>query len=96
MPMLVMQTWTESEAGWGQSSDGTSFHLNVEDMKVYNKVHCDALPKDVPTIYTRPDANPVDVEVTEELFKKVAESPDKCWRTWRRFKVVTSHKLIEA
>lgn len=33
---VVVQDWTESEAGWGQRPDGFSLHLNKTQMEAYN------------------------------------------------------------
>ena len=33
MKTAFLDTWTESESGWGQRSDGCSIHLSKEEYK---------------------------------------------------------------
>jgi hypothetical protein len=64
-------------------------------MKAYNKAYWDRQPKGpAPAEYSRPDENPVEVEVTTEFFRQVAES-ELGWRTWKRYKTVTTNRLVE-
>lgn len=35
MNTAILETWTESEAGWGTRPDGGSLHLTKEDYKKF-------------------------------------------------------------
>lgn len=68
---LLCQKWEESEAGWGTRPDGYSLHLSEEDRKAYVQTHWDALPKEVPDEYSRPDGTPYWFEASEEEYNAV-------------------------
>lgn len=74
MKTAILDTWTESESGWGQKPDGCSVHLNREDYKKYVKKYWDSMPDSVPGCYERPDGGLREIVVSDELFKKIEES----------------------
>jgi hypothetical protein len=74
MKTAILDTWTESESGWGQKPDGCSIHLNKEDYKKYVKDYWDSMPDSAPSCYERPDGDLRDIVVSDELFNKLAES----------------------
>lgn len=74
MKEAVLETWTESEAGWGQKSDGCSIHLTREDFKKYIDTFWKSMPEKTPSIYERPDSNLRDIIISDKLFKKIKKS----------------------
>lgn len=83
MKTAYLDTWTESEAGWGQKSDGCSIHLSKEDYEKYVKAYWDSMPDSVPECYERPDKNLREVVVSESLFKKINNHPTGI-RLWQK------------
>lgn len=74
MKTAFLDTWTESESGWGQKPDGGSIHLNEEEYRKYVKNYWDSMPDSVPGCYERPDGNLREIVVSDELLKKLEES----------------------
>ena len=69
---VVVQSWDESEAGWGVRSDGYSVHLTEEDRKQYCKEYWDRQPKGpVPHEYFREGGTPYLLDVTAKSYKKL-------------------------
>lgn len=72
--IVVLETWTESEAGWGQRPDGASLHLNKEDYKKFVQEYWDDMPDETPHEYSRPNDNLNAVRVSSDLYKKLKGS----------------------
>jgi hypothetical protein len=86
-PTVIVQNWEESERGWGTRPDGFTVHINCEQHRLYvdwfyRKFNNKTL---VPDEYTRASGEPMEVEVTHEVFtavvarstKEVGEGKDK-------------------
>ena len=71
-----LETWTESEAGWGSRSDGATIHLTREDYKKYIERYWSKMPDKTPSEYVRNDSNLKEVVISESLYKKVKKSED--------------------
>lgn len=82
MKTAVLDTWTESEAGWGQKPDGCSIHLTREDYKKYVEHYWSKMPAATPDVYERPDNSLREIVVSDELFKKLEES-NGGFRLWQ-------------
>ena len=74
MNTAFLDTWTESESGWGQRSDGCSIHLSKEHYKQYVEEYWDSMPDSVPDEYERPDSNLREVVISKNLFNKLSKS----------------------
>jgi O-acetyl-ADP-ribose deacetylase (regulator of RNase III) len=72
--LVILETWTESEAGWGQRPDGASLHLNKGDYTKYVDEYWKTMPDEVPNEYSRPNDNPSVVKVSYDLYKKIKNS----------------------
>ena len=70
----VLDTWTESERGWGTRPDGATLHLTMEDYKKYVEEYWGRMPKEIPDEYSRPDGSPRNVVISDELYQKVVAS----------------------
>ena len=79
--ILILETWTETESGWGCRPDGGSLHLTKEDHGKYVKEYWDRQPDRVngqpPHEYSRPDNNLTPVEVSEKLYSQVSKAKKK-------------------
>lgn len=82
MNTAFLDTWTESERGWGQRSDGCSIHLNKQDYKDYIQEYWDSMPDEVPDEYERPDNDLKEVVISDELFEKLKSSKNGI-RLWK-------------
>lgn len=73
----VIQSWEESERGWGTEHEGYSVHLTEQDYKEFLKEFLEDEKRKnpsgtVPEVYTRPVlSNPKKVLVTQEMYKKL-------------------------
>lgn len=80
-----LETWTESESGWGQRPDGCSIHLTKEDYKKYVDKYWAGMPNSVPDEYERPDSNLREIVLSEKLFKELKSKKSKngirLWQT---------------
>ncbi|MDB4278910.1 hypothetical protein N9917_04850 [Deltaproteobacteria bacterium] len=72
--LVLCQDWEESERGWGVRPDGFTLHLNRADWKAYVTEYNNAFnnQRTVPNEYTRVSGGPRLVEVSEEMYQKVA------------------------
>lgn len=72
---VVVQSWTESEAGWGMRPDGVSVHRSDAARRAYIYEETKNYTGPVPHEYSFPDGNPYMVEadvpadVVHELLK---------------------------
>lgn len=48
---VVEVEWTEYERGWGQRTDGYSYHWSMEEAKRYIDDYCKGLPPNAPEVY---------------------------------------------
>lgn len=71
MNKAYLDTWTESERGWGSKPDGCSIHLTEEDYKAFVQDYWDGMPEETPDEYTRPDKNLKEVVLSDALFEKL-------------------------
>jgi hypothetical protein len=83
MKTAFLDTWTESERGWGQRSDGCTIHLSKEDYKDYVENYWAGMPKEVPDEYSRPDNNLREVAISDKLYEQVKKSKNGIclWQT---------------
>ena len=79
---VVCQEWIESERGWGCRPDGATFHLTVEDKDEFIKVYWAKMPKETPDEYSRPDFDPIYVDVDDETFARLNEATPKHKGMW--------------
>ena len=77
--VVFAETWTESEAGWGQRPDGYIYHISKDHRDRYVRAYWDRMPKALPQEYSRPDENLFPTLVDEETFKKIEASKDGMW-----------------
>lgn len=82
MKQAYLETWTESEAGWGTRPDGVTLHLTKEDYQKYVddywKREKEYNPSGVtPHEYTRQDNNLKMIMISEELYEKLIQDKDK-------------------
>jgi hypothetical protein len=84
--ILIKETWTESEAGWGCRPDGFSLHISKEDCTKYVKAYWDRMPPRVngaaPHEYTHEDGNLQVVQVSKKLYDQVKKSKSFGVRYW--------------
>lgn len=76
MATVVIDTWTESERGWGQRPDGGSIHASMGDYKSfvldYWKREQENNPSGaVPDEYSRPDDNPRAIEIDATVLDRI-------------------------
>lgn len=74
MKTAFLDTWTESESGWGQRPDGCTIHLTEADYKKYVNAYWNRMPKSVPDEYSRPDGRLREVVLSDKLFKEVKKT----------------------
>lgn len=82
MKTVVMQKWDESEFGWGIRPDGCSLHKVSTDVEKYVQEYWDRMPEAVPHEYSRPGSGPTVIEISDELYEKVASSKNGI-RLWQ-------------
>lgn len=79
--VVYLETWTESEAGWGTRPDGVTLHLSKED---YHKYVDDYWEREkeynpsgvTPNEYTRQDNNLKMVMISENLYETLTQNKD--------------------
>lgn len=76
MANVIMETWTESESGWGCRPDGCSLHLNLADLDAYVKEYWAKMPKEVPYEYSTPDESPKLISIPRDSseYKRLLET----------------------
>lgn len=80
---VVLQTWTESESGWGCRPDGWSLHLSLDDCKKFIAAHdrrqheyflsTGLKEGQVPAEYTRADDGNTLVTVSSRVYRKMVK-----------------------
>ena len=78
MNVVWLQSWEESEAGWGQRPDGFSLHITEDSAKnfvdSFMKSQEEVLGEATPPEYDRPAGNPYRVSVDDETLAKIEET----------------------
>lgn len=71
--LVVQVDWSESESGWGSRPDGESIHRTLEDYNQYMNEYWANMPKNVPSIYSRPCSTPTIISrnLTAAEYKKM-------------------------
>lgn len=73
--LAVMETWTESEAGWGTRPDGVSLHLTKEDYESFTKEYWETNGGGpTPSEYSREDGRTKVVHVSDEIYREIKET----------------------
>lgn len=67
--VVYCQRWVESERGWGVRPDGCSIHRTLADLKKFVEAYWKDMPVDAPDEYSRPEGEPIQVNVTESVYK---------------------------
>lgn len=84
--VVWLQSWEESEAGWGQRPDGYSLHLTHKAAKKYGsefmKAQAERLGKAVPSEYDRPCGQPYRVHVTAKILAEIRKGRPRHLRVW--------------
>ena len=76
---VIRQNWLESERGWGQRPDGYTLHLTTSDRDAYVRAYWDRMPDEVPDEYSRPDGQPILVDVDKATYELVKASKNGMW-----------------
>lgn len=74
MKTVYIDTWTESERGWGVRPDGCSIHLNKDDYKSYVDEYWERMPKTAPDEYSRPDDSLIPMNISDELYGELVNT----------------------
>ncbi len=74
MNNAILDTWTESERGWGQRPDGCTIHLTEKDYKEYVKAYWAKMPDTVQDEYSRPDNRLRNIVISDVLFENLSKS----------------------
>lgn len=92
---VVLDTWTESERGWGQRPDGCSLHLTIEDYNLFLEDYWADMPDSAPDEYSRPDGNLKIVKVSSEIYGRVKETLNGIFVWEREFNKLKESKDID-
>jgi len=84
--VAYLQTWTESERGWGQRPDGHSLHNSPEAAKAYiarfEKDQKAQFGSEAPDEYSFAEGRPTLVKITEAAADALKEKGDlRFWRS---------------
>ena len=73
---VYLQYWEESERNWGVRPDGCSIHIDLEShRKFVDDVYLDrTFHQHVPNEYDRIVGDPIEVELSEELYQSLVQS----------------------
>lgn len=70
---VIIQNWEESERGWGTRPDGFTIHIDRDQHKKYvdwyNKTFNNE--ESAPSEYTRICGEPIEIEVTDDLYYRI-------------------------
>lgn len=77
--VVYLETWTESEAGWGTRPDGVTLHLNKSDYELYVKQYWEKEKErnpsgKTPEEYTRQDNNLQLAMVSDKIYNEVSKT----------------------
>jgi len=72
--IVYARSWSESERGWGYSSDGYSLHLTKEDAIDYVKDYWDSMPDHTPDVYSFPSGVVFPTEVDKYLLDVIGSA----------------------
>lgn len=85
--IVVLQTWSEYERGWGQRPDGQTIHLTLEDCKKYVAGYNAKFNNKsvVPDEYTAADPSTSLVDIGPKLYEKLQKrlkdtTVEECFR----------------
>ena len=79
---VIVQTWEESERGWGTRPDGCSLHMSQSDREMFIKEYWAKMPKEIPDEYSRPSGEPYEAEVDDVTLKKIKKSKNGIWEVF--------------
>lgn len=71
--IVYCQNWLETEAGWGQRSDGYSLHLTEEDGKKYIADYWGTMPDSTPSEYSKPQGDIYRAFINEEEYERLVD-----------------------
>ena len=81
---VVIQNWEESERGWGTRPDGFTIHIDKDQHAKYVAWYYKTFnnKSSAPDEYTRVCGDPIEVEVSDELYDRIQKAmqlkrPDK-------------------
>lgn len=77
-----IETWTESERGWGTRPDGISIHKSKEDYQIYMEKFCKEQSSEVPDEYSRADSKLRVANISDRLYEKMTLSKNGI-RIWQ-------------
>lgn len=87
---VLVQSWLESEEGWGYRPDGVSIHFSEESRKQYIDAYWSAMQvkygNETPHEYSRPEGSPIEMvfdaeHADEAVLAKALKESD--WREWK-------------
>ena len=80
--LAVILEWNEHESGWGCRPDGYSFHLSINDAKLYSERVTKRQQELSPSEYSSAGA-PTVCELSDELFERVKQAENNNYRLFR-------------
>lgn len=86
MKEVIIQEWTESERGWGTRPDGCTIHKTISDRHEFVKKYWSKMPKEIPDEYSRPEGEPREVVISDELYKNFEGVKFGFWLTQNDFR----------
>lgn len=101
MKQVIVQIWTETEAGWGQRPDGYTIHLTEDDrllfVEGYSKHLQEIYGDNTPSEYSFPDGDAYVGDVDDKLYvnlvldQQKSDSSKGIWGTGRN--LPPKHKI---
>lgn len=87
--VIIVQSWTESERGWGQRPDGCTCHLTMEDCRQFREdyIRKNHTSIEAPDEYSFPDGSPYPMDAPRrfaEILKELRDSEDPKFGIWLR------------
>jgi O-acetyl-ADP-ribose deacetylase (regulator of RNase III) len=92
--IAILETWTESESGWGQRPDGVSLHLTEDDYKEYVKNFWEGKSGPAPHEYSREDGNTKVVYVNDDIYNEIKGTKNGL-RLWQNPSVLESEGKVK-
>lgn len=73
---VVIQNWEESERGWGTRPDGFTIHVDMDQHKKYVDWYYKTFNNgdEAPHEYTRVCGDPIEVEISDELYDRIQKA----------------------
>jgi len=72
-----LQSWTESERGWGNRPDGHTLYITLGARKAHLEKDAAERGVEIPHTYSFPDGEPKLVRITEDAADRIAASEGK-------------------